>query len=222
MRREIELYAEEKAHNPSILGVAVFGSVARGDNRLDSDVDLFVLTDELERRGIEKIDDLSFEIVYSTEGGARTFATGRTDSFINLWKDSKILIDKDGGLSRLRDFAKEIQAAGKKELPEWKQKHVEFDISDSLRAIEAFRNNDQATAEMYLQRSIFTLLQYYFDQRGIWTPPPKKQLKWLRDHDSTMGERFDAFYKAPSMQDKQRIAGELVELMFASGIKAPG
>ena len=219
MRREIELYAEDLARNPNILGVAVFGSVARGDNRPNSDVDLFVLTDELERRRVEKIGNLSFEMVYSTEEGARAFAKNRMDSFLNLWKDAKIFIDKVGGLSRLRDFAIQTQETGKQALPEWKREHTEFDIRDSLRGVEALAKDDSATAEMYLQRSVFNLLQFYFDERSVWAPPPKKQLKWLREQDSASAEKFDAFYSASSLKDRLRVATELVDVIFRSGIK---
>ncbi|OGG47934.1 hypothetical protein A2761_00925 [Candidatus Kaiserbacteria bacterium RIFCSPHIGHO2_01_FULL_51_33] len=219
MRREIELFAEDLAKNPNILGVAVFGSVARGDNRPDSDVDLFVLTDGLERRKIEKIGNLNFEMVYSSEEGARSFAKNRMDSFLNLWKDAKILIDKSGGLARLREYAIETQDAGKPVVPEWKREHLEFDTRDSLQGARAIMQDDVSTAEMYLQRMVFGLLQFYFDDHSVWTPPPKKQLKWLREQDKAMADKFDAFYTASSIQDRFNVASELVDTFFKSGTK---
>jgi predicted nucleotidyltransferase len=219
MRREIELFAKDLSRNPNVLGVAVFGSAARGDWRPDSDVDLFVLTDGLDRRKVEKIGDLNFELVYSSDEGAYAFAKSRMDSFLNLWKDAKILNDKNGGLARLRDFALENERSGKPAIPDWKREHTEFDIRDSIRAAAAIRDTDPSTAEMYLHRTVFNLLQFYFDDHSVWTPPPKKQLKWLREQDAEVAQKFDAFYKAQTFDEKMKAASELVDHMFRSGMK---
>jgi predicted nucleotidyltransferase len=216
MNRPVELFIEDLGNRPDFLGIAVFGSAARGDGRPDSDVDLFVLTNGLERRAVERISDTNLEIVYTTEEGAKSFAKGRMDAFLNMWRDAKILVDKDGGMIRLKQFADEAETVGKKGVEEWKRKHTEFDIRDGVQASISLATTDSPTAEMHLQRCIFNLLQFYFDLHKIWTPPPKKQLTWLRENDDETAKRFDNFYTATSQEEKLKSATDLVDYIFAS------
>jgi hypothetical protein len=211
--RPIELFVQDLQANPLYLGAAIFGSWARGDNRPDSDVDIFVLTDDLERRGIEKIGNTNLEIVYASEEGARTFSFKRMDSFLNMWRDAQIQFSKEGGLERLKEYAEQKEKEGKASLPEWQQKHTEFDIQDSLSAIKALVDTDAQTAEMYLQRTMYNLLQFYFDKNRVWTPAPKKQLSWLRSSNAELAEKFDAFYSSYSLHSQIELADELLAII---------
>ncbi|MDB5245511.1 MAG: hypothetical protein JWN90_616 [Parcubacteria group bacterium] len=212
--RPIELYLKDLEANPNKLGLSVFGSWARGDNRPDSDIDIFILTENLERREIEEMGDVTLEIVYASEEEARKFAFKRMDSFLNMWRDAEIVFDKTGGLARLKEFAAETEAAGKPALQPWELKHRQFDIEDSIRAVAHMSETDQSTAEMFLQRTVYNLLQFYFDKNRIWSPAPKKQLVWMRANDPGMADTFDAFYAAASMQDKLELAEALLKLVF--------
>lgn len=211
MNQAVEMYLADLAQQPDVLGIALFGSTARGDNRPDSDVDLFVLTSATERREVEIVGDTNIEIVYTTESGARAFAAKRIDSFLNMWRDAKILTDKDGGMARLREFAVDTEAAGKKELEEWQVHHAAFDFRDGLRSATALAVSDPATAEILLQRCVFKLLQFYFDLHSIWTPPPNMQMSWLRDNDSHTAQMFDRFYSADKQNERISIATGIAE-----------
>lgn len=209
--RPIELYIQDLQRNR--LGAAVFGSWARGDNRPNSDIDLLVLTDGLERRSVEKIGDVNVEIVYTSEEGARKFALKRMDSFLNMWRDAQIVFDTSGGLQRLKEFAAQTEAAGKPAMETWQLEHKQFDTVDSLRAVESLAKQDSATAEMYLQRIVYDLLQFYFDKNRLWAPAPKKQLLWLREHDKPIADKFDTFYNTSSIEEKLKVAQELAEII---------
>ena len=105
--------------------------------------------------------------------------------------------------------AEQKEKEGKPALVQWQKRHTEFDIQDSLSAVKALQDTDAATAEMYLQRTIYNLLQFYFDKNRIWAPAPKKQLKWLRENNTALAEKFESFYTADSIEDRLKLAEDL-------------
>ena len=104
---------------------------------------------------------------------------------------------------------------GKPPIQQWQEKHTEFDVQDALRAIAEIMKEDEATAEMYLQRTVYNLLQFYFDKNRIWAPAPKKQFKWLRESNTALAEKFDAFYTASSLDARLKLAEELAGSIFS-------
>jgi len=59
--------------NPEVLGVVLFGSWARGNNRPNSDIDLLVIVAAGFRRTVEQHAGRTFEITYTTERGAAEY-----------------------------------------------------------------------------------------------------------------------------------------------------
>ncbi|MBI2030786.1 nucleotidyltransferase domain-containing protein [Candidatus Kaiserbacteria bacterium] len=170
--QEVQAFIDNESHKQDVLGVALFGSWARGDNRPDSDIDLFILTTDREQRAIEKVGMFNIEMVCTSEDLARKFAFKRTDPPMQAWEIT----------------------------------HKQFDIEDAVRAARSLMVTDVAAAEMFLQRTVYNLLQFYFDKNQIWAPPPKKQLAWLREHNPTLADKFDAFYTATTLEDKLQLA----------------
>ncbi len=70
MNEATQKFLEELKQQSEVLGVIMFGSWARGNNRPDSDVDLVVILTEGYRRTVEQRDGQDFEIIYTTEKGA--------------------------------------------------------------------------------------------------------------------------------------------------------
>jgi predicted nucleotidyltransferase len=60
-------FIEELKSRPEVLGVILFGSWARGNNRPDSDVDLVVILTDGYRRTVECRNKQAFEIIYTTK-----------------------------------------------------------------------------------------------------------------------------------------------------------
>jgi predicted nucleotidyltransferase len=63
-------YIGELQQNPQVLGIILFGSWARGNNRPDSDIDLLVIVKDGFKRTVEYREGQTFEITYTTEQGA--------------------------------------------------------------------------------------------------------------------------------------------------------
>lgn len=62
-----------------ILDLRIFGSRARGDEREDSDLDLFIKVDKLDRALREKIHNLAWEIGFEKNLLISTFVVSETD-----------------------------------------------------------------------------------------------------------------------------------------------
>ena len=86
-----EIFLEELKQRPDVVGVILFGSWARGNNRPGSDVDLVVILQEGYQRAVETHD-----------GQALAYWESHRDDAAGLWSVAKILFDRDGTVERLR------------------------------------------------------------------------------------------------------------------------
>ena len=71
-------FIEKLKTRNDVLGVILFGSWARGNNRPASDVDLLVIVSEGYRRAVEYNEGQAFEIIYTTANSAFSFLISGT------------------------------------------------------------------------------------------------------------------------------------------------
>src|SRR3989338_1050999 len=102
MNEQTQKFLGELKQRPDVLGVIMFGSWARGNNRPDSDVDLVVILTEGYRRTVEHRNGQPIEIIYTTEKGAFDYWEGHKDDAAGLWEVAKILYDKDCSIEQLK------------------------------------------------------------------------------------------------------------------------
>ena len=106
MNNDTQEFIEEIKRRPDILGIVLFGSWARGNNRSDSDVDLVVILTEGLKRTVEYYNKQAFEIIYTTEKSAFEFWENHKDDCASLWEVAKVLFDKDRTIERLQKKSK--------------------------------------------------------------------------------------------------------------------
>jgi hypothetical protein len=97
--REIRHLADELARRPEVLGVALFGSVARGDARPDSYVDVFVLVQDGMWREVEELGRRHVEFVFSSPQSTQAFGQRRPDEYVKMWQEAQVLLDKEGRMA---------------------------------------------------------------------------------------------------------------------------
>jgi hypothetical protein len=199
MNATIEQFVTELRKNPDVLGILLFGSRARGNNREDSDVDLLVIVKHGFHRIVEERANLAFEIIFTTEDQAISFWRANPDDTAELWKTARILFDRNGTMQRLQNVGAEILSQGKAPLPAEQLAHIRFDIGDQVKAIEAFAYSDPVTARLLLSAKMLYLTELYFDIRQLWTPPPKQRLAVIKEIDSRFYDLIAKYYEAPSL-----------------------
>lgn len=215
MNNETKSFLEELKLRDDVLGVIMFGSWARGNNRTDSDVDLVIILKDGFRRTVEYRDKQAFEIIYTTEKGAFDFWGGHKDDAAGLWEVAKVLYDKDNTIERLQSKIKEVLDAGKKPIDEYQLGQFRFDADDQLKYVESIILKDPTTANLILSNKVFSLIELFFDIRLLWTPAPKQRLAKITELDAKLFELLEQFYKEPiTLPEKLAIAREIVPLVF--------
>lgn len=213
MGKIIADYIEELKKQDNILGILIFGSYARGEQRENSDVDVFALVKDGTWRDVEVRDGQVFEMVYSSPNNARQFYETNPNDAVQQWTDGEVVYDPDGEMEKMREFVLAIKEKGKKAIDEKQMRHLQFDAEDKVRAIEAVQINDLATASLQLSRLGNEMLEIYFDLHQLWTPAPKQQLKYLRANDKEMSQSFDDFFREQDfnarLEDIRKIIGKL-------------
>jgi Nucleotidyltransferase domain len=212
--QEVQRLVDELARRPEVLGVALFGSVARGDARPESDVDVFVLVKEGVWRDVEKRGQRNFEFVFSSPQSTQAFGEKSPDEYVKMWHEAQILLDKEGRIAELRRAAGDLRARGKPPPDERSIRHRKFDAADQLRSIRGLQATDLPAAALVLHRHVEALTELFFDLTQQWTPPPKERLKKIRELDPAVAEAFDRFYGSVNLDEKMQAAGQVVQKLF--------
>lgn len=96
-REVFELFAEEaeKELDDSLEQIVLYGSVARGDNSEQSDIDVFALVDK--RQDLKILRDLAFDLGV-LEHGVSISVQGKVEKDFNGFDETSFLrnVDKDG------------------------------------------------------------------------------------------------------------------------------
>ncbi len=209
---EVEAFINELKEQKGVLGIAVYGSQVRGNTRPDSDIDLYILVDNGVWRDVETRSNKTFELVYSSKAETEKHASAHLDDYLNLMSLAKIVYDENGQLGKMQEEAMRKIEAGKKPLDTKAAKHSRFNIEDTLRAVRAIE--DEASAELVIQKLVLELSEVFFDLIGQWTPAPKQRLDKVRELSVQVGAAFDDFYTAKTLESRTTAADKISALVF--------
>lgn len=215
MNKDTLEFIEELKSRPDVLGIILFGSWARGNNRIDSDVDLVVILTEGFRRTVEYNNTQAFEIIYTTEKLAFEFWESHKDDCAGLWEVAKVFYDKDGTIERLQTKVEEMLRAGKNPFDMLQLGHVRFDVEDQLRYVEYELSHDPVTAKLILSIKVFALTEVFFDLRQQWTPAPKQRLSKIKKISMEFYALLEQFYRDDvTIEDKLHIGRKMIPIVF--------
>jgi len=92
MKPALENFLEEIKKVEDVIGVALFGSHAKGTNRENSDIDLLILSKTSTRREIAHQFGADFEIVYATLENTASHYKNNLDDYVRFWEHAQILL----------------------------------------------------------------------------------------------------------------------------------
>ena len=214
MNEETKIFLEQLKSRPDVLGVIMFGSWARGNNRPDSDVDLVVILTEGYRRTVEYVDKQAFEIIYTTEKSVIDFWKNKKDDCFCLWSVAKVLYDKDEVIERLKYEADKIIKDGKNPIDDYQKGQYKFSAEDELAAVKSKVETEPATANLIISKSVLFLGELFFNLRQMWTPAPKQRLAKLKEVSPELGELFELFYTTSTLENRIDVVDKIIPIVF--------
>lgn len=212
----IETFINDLKARDDVRAIILFGSRARGNHRIDSDVDLIVILDEGFERVVEIVQDQAFEIIYTTRESAVEYWKSHKDDVVEFWKVAKVLHDRDGTGAALREIGLAIMREEKPALTDAQLRHAQWDLQDQLKAASSLVERDHTTALLILHSKMRQLLELYFDVRRLWTPSLKSILATLRERDAELAEKVEEFYASDSVEEKISITKQVIDTVFTA------
>lgn len=216
INQETKKLVDKLKERDDVLGVLMFGSWARGNNRENSDIDLLVILQDGYKRCIEREGSQIFEIIYTTSDKAISYWKENKDDCANLWEAAYILHEKDEVMSTLKGTAQEILKDGKSPLNESEREQRKFDAYDQIRACkDYYSKGDKVQTLFILTNKVFDLTKTFFDIRQMWTPAPKLRLKVIEEESSELYNMLTDFYSDTILlEEKISIAEDIVDFVF--------
>src|ERR1700722_9591278 len=181
MNKTTHNFLEILKQRKDVLGVIMFGSRARGNDRPESDVDLVVIITEGFRRAVEYHEGQAFEIIYTTGKSALAYWKNHRDDAAGLWAVAKVLYDKDGTIAKLKNKVNMVLKKGKAPIDEHQLGQFRFDAEDTLKYVGHIADADPVTANLVLTNKVFTLTELFFNIRQMWIPAPKQRLAKIKE-----------------------------------------
>ena len=195
MNSQTVQFFEELKLRQDVVGIILFGSWARGNNREGSDVDLVVITENEYKRSVEFRGGQMFEIIFTTPEKAFDFWKNNKDDAYGLWSVAKIIFDRDGSIEVLKDKTLKILQEGKRKISESEIEQNYFDAKDQVEYAQVVYKSDPTTANMILLNKVFVLIESYFNYKQLWIPVPKQRIAELHNLDTNIAYLIKEFYK---------------------------
>jgi predicted nucleotidyltransferase len=215
MNEQTKTFLEELKKRHDVVGVILFGSWARGNNRPNSDVDLVIILEDGYQRCVENRDGQVFEIIYTTEKDAFDFWENNKDDAYELWSVAKILFDRDDRIQALKEKINRVLERGKKEINKLQLEQYRFDATDLTDYVKEIYETDPLTAKMLIFNKVFALTAMFFDVRKMWTPAPKQRQQKIKKISPTFYELLDEFYNEDiGLSERVEIVKRIIPVVF--------
>jgi len=182
-RTALETSVASLIQQPGIVGILLFGSVARGDATPTSDIDLLVVREhEQFHVQVEPIAGISVKMVVLPGEGLEGSVTPEIQKGLRpTFADGQILFDPAGVLADLCDKMGRAIRNGPPSLPEEEFDHIRVSLTELL--AEVHHSLDLPTARLLAYNLLTTSIKCYYQIQRWWLPPLKRQMDDLEQRD---------------------------------------
>jgi predicted nucleotidyltransferase len=212
----VDKYKEDK----NVLGVAIFGSVAKGESDKYSDVDIYIILKKLGKFSrINYIKNaVRVDIILSTFKETNAYLESDKYSLkritSDMLADGIILFDRKNILKNAIKTAKNNLRQKTKYSKEEVSMH-KYSIDDFLGETQRdVGNNDHLAFGIDSQLLINNVLEFFLKINGYTLPQPKKINSLLNKLDDRLAILVSDFYREGSLELKEVILAKIVDYIY--------
>ncbi|MDP3443762.1 MAG: nucleotidyltransferase domain-containing protein [Ignavibacteria bacterium] len=212
--------ADEYKKDRSVLGVALFGSVARGLNDECSDIDIYVVMknkSDISRKSfvasgvrVEILIDSFFDIMQYLE--TEQFSLHRNVS--QMFAFANVIYDEGNMLSEIIEFAKKnIKQRTKYTKTEILMNKYSIDdfYSDMGRS---YRYNDVISFELNSGLILKNLIELFLKVGGGYLKQPNEMSDYIYSLDSKFGDMLNRYYLLIDLNDRYEFMAEIIAYIY--------
>lgn len=216
MNEATEKFINDLKQDENVSGIILFGSWARGNNRVDSDVDLVIIVENGYQRIVENHYGQDFEIIYTTAESALEYWKNNLNDAANLWEVAKIIFDRNDTTKSLESKIRAVLKKGKKEIDDKSKSQLEFSAKDTINAVTQIAKTDTVTAGLVLDKTVVTLTEQYFDLKQLWSPAPKQRIAKIKELNIDFYNLLHEYYEdGVGLDRKVELAHLMTKLIFS-------
>ena len=186
------------------LGAFIFGSIARGEQDKDSDLDVIVAVDldnnckEINHPFIKDLKlDISFRSLVQIKEMEE--AVVKKGERMPMLAESIIVFDKTGNLTKLKN---KFKKAKPKKAAKEDFRLIQFMLYHSDNKAKRNLETDKYTALLALYININDILKYHYQINGKWWLSNKRLLSDLRKWDPKMAKLLEKFVSTSNVSKK--------------------
>lgn len=210
LEQALEKKIKHLVKDPEVKGIAIFGSVARGDYDAHSDIELKVIDKEIKKSKVSLIreEGVDFNIHFSPSVNFKKRKKVKwriKPPFAESW----IVIDETGELKELKQFDQKVSKRGREPLEEGEKSSLQHRLIELIRECKRFRN-DPVTFFLLLSEFVVNALKLYYALNQIWWPGPKKVMRDIEDRDPDIASLIKKIVIQENPDDKIDLAEKVL------------
>lgn len=189
---------QQLAQHERYVGACIFGSLARGEETEQSDLDVKVVTNEENPcRNVNHpmINGVKLDISFSSfqQLKAATEQEIVLRERVPIIAESIIVFDKTGELTQLQELAQQVQPRA---VSPDEYQFIQFMFFHSNNKVERNLSSDPVTALFAMQVGLNDLLHYHYQLRQRWWVSSKRMMRDLRSWDAPLAQLVEQFVLA--------------------------
>lgn len=179
-QRALDVVLAELIARSDLVGVLFFGSAARGEARVGSDLDLYALTARDCGGNLGRVlEDVPVEISFGSIDQMTAQVRRERPTVVHAFATGLLLVDHtDGALGALCSEARALWARGPSPLTSDAALRFRFHLTDLVRDLEAMPPRSAATA-LTGSEAVRLALEALCATERVWMPPMRRVLATL-------------------------------------------
>ena len=176
------------------------------------DVDLFIITNEDERKQLRQVkntEGIEFDLNYFPEKVAKAMLEKKMQFFLEEVSVGRVIYDPEGKAREYIEHGRQIYDQGPPEASKGNLAYLKYNLKSKLDSIVSRKAEDDDFEFEFVFLAgqwLKNLLAYYFKIKGVWIPKDEKILEVLKEQDQVLYDKVKDFYEKKDTETLKDIA----------------